>query len=506
LSQELPQDAKIAVIGAGTMGSGIAHVAARAGHSVLLHDSLPGACERGRKAIERDLEYLVGRDKLATSEAAAIIGRIQPVHKMHSIADAALVIEAITEDPAAKRTLFHAIEGEVSSECIIATNTSSLSVTVLAQAMQHPGRLVGMHFFNPAPRMALVEVVSGLATDPRSAAVVAATAAAWGKTPVHVRSTPGFIVNRVARPFYGEALRLLSEQAAAPVTLDALICDAGGFVMGPCEVMDLIGLDVNLAVTTSVFEATAFDRRYAPSLLQQELVRAGRFGRKTGEGFYRYGEGAERPAPAIEPPADAAESITLAGDLAPLQSLAVRLRGAGIGSKQVSATDPVEPGVARVALTDGRTATRRATEEHGQDFVLLDLCLDYSKATRIGVTRAMQCRDEPYRAVVGSLQKAGFEVTPVADVAGMVVMRTVVMLANEAADAAAQGVASAVDIDTAMRLGTNYPQGPLAWADQLGAGLVVRVLENLQAHYGEDRYRVSPALNRLRWGGGKFHS
>jgi 3-hydroxybutyryl-CoA dehydrogenase len=506
MAQALPQNATVAVIGAGTMGSGIAQVAARAGHTVRLHDSLPDACERGRKAIERDLALLVDKGRLAADVAAAVFGRIQPAHKMRAIADAALVVEAISEDLAAKATLFHAIEGEVSPECIIATNTSSLSLTALAQAMKHPARLVGMHFFNPAPRMPLVEVVSGLFTDSRHAAAVAATAAAWGKTPVHVRSTPGFIVNRVARPFYGEGLRVLSEQAATPATLDALMRDSGGFAMGPCEVMDLIGLDVNLAVTTSVFEATAFDRRYAPSLLQQELVRAGRFGRKSGEGFYRYGEGAGRPEPAIEPPTDAAESITLAGEHGPLQALAARLRAAGIGSKQVSVTDPVEPGVARVALTDGRTATRRAAEEHGQDYVLLDLCLDYSKAARIGVTRARQCRDEPYRAVVGALQKAGFQVTPVADAAGMVVMRTVAMLANEAADAVAQGTARAEDVDTAMRLGTNYPQGPLAWADQLGAAFVARVLDNLQAHYGDERYRVSPALNRLRWGGGKFHS
>ncbi|HWQ37688.1 MAG TPA: 3-hydroxyacyl-CoA dehydrogenase PaaH [Burkholderiales bacterium] len=506
MKDALPRSAKVAVIGAGTMGTGIAQVAASAGHAVYLHDAFPGACERGKKAIEKDLAALVSRGKLAADEAAAIAARVHPIHKLHAAADSALVIEAIVEDEEAKRTLYGALEAEVASGCIIATNTSSLSITALARGMKHPERLVGMHFFNPAPRMALVEVVSGLFTSPEVAAQVAATANAWGKTSVQVKSTPGFIVNRVARPFYGEALRLLAEQAADPATLDALLRDSAMFRMGPCELMDMIGLDVNLAVTTSLFQAMGYDRRYAPSLLQQELVRAGRLGRKSGEGFYRYVDGEAGPTAAVEPTAEAAESITLTGELAPLQALAARLKNAGIGVKQVARSDPVEPGVARVALSDGRSATRRAVEEHGQDFVLLDLCLDYAKAVRIGVTRAAQCRDEPYRAVVGALQKAGFAVTPVADVAGLVVLRTVAMLANEAADVVAQGIGSAADVDTAMRLGTNYPQGPLAWADQLGPALVARVLANLQAHYGEDRYRISPALNRLRWSGGKFHA
>lgn len=506
MTDPLPPSAKIAVIGAGTMGSGIAQVGARAGHMVYLHDSLPGAAERAKEKLESELKQLAAKGKLSAAEAEATLSHVLPVHRVHSVADAALVIEAISEDLEAKRTLYSALEHEVAASCIIGSNTSSFSITALARGMKHPERLVGMHFFNPAPRMALVEVVSGLFTAPEVAARVAATAKAWGKSPVHARSTPGFIVNRVARPFYGEALRFITEQAGNAATLDGLMRDSGGFAMGPCQVMDLIGLDVNLAVTISVFEAMGFDRRYAPSLLQQELVRAGRLGRKTGEGFYSYRQDAGIPPPAQEPPAEGADSITLSGDLAPLQPLAARLRNAGVGTKQVSKADPVEPGVARVALTDGRTATRRAAEEHGQDYVLLDLCLNFESATRIGVARATQCREEPYRSVVGALQKAGFAVTPVADVAGMAVMRTVAMLVNEAAEVVGQGIASAHDVDVAMRLGTNYPQGPLAWADQLGPGLIARVLENMQEHYGEERYRISPLLNRLRWSGGRFHS
>lgn len=505
MSEALPSSAKIAVIGAGTMGRGIAHVAARAGHDVFLLDSFPGACERGKKAIEKDLEFLIGRGKLARDEAGAIAARIHPVHKMLAMADAALVVEAIAEDAEAKRTLYHGLETEVSPECVIASNTSSLSITALAQGMKHPGRLVGMHFFNPAPRMALVEVITGLATDPAAVACVTATARAWGKTPVHATSTPGFIVNRVARPYYGEAMRFLTEQAGTPATLDAVMRDCGGFAMGPCELMDMIGLDVNLSVSLSIFQALGYDRRYAPSLLQQELVRAGRLGRKSGEGFFRHGEDMPRPAPVEEAPVAAAGKIAAVGEIGPLQPLLERLSAVGVDIKLSEGASHVEIGAANVALTDGRTATRRSAEEHRRDLVLVDLCADYAKATRIAVTRADQCREGPYEAVVGTLQKAGFAVTPIADIAGMTVMRTVAMLANEAADVVTQGIAIAADVDTAMRLGTSYPIGPLAWADQLSPAFVAGVLENLRAHYGEERYRVSPALNRLRWNGGKFH-
>lgn len=506
MADALPTSSKIAVVGAGTMGSGIAHVAARAGHPVYMLDSFPGACERGKKAIEKDLAFLVGRGKLAREEADAIAARIHPVHKMMAMSDAALVIEAIAEDAEAKRTLYRGLEAEVSPDCVIASNTSSLSITALAQGMAHPGRLIGMHFFNPAPRMPLVEVVSGLASDPDIVARIGATATAWGKTPVHATSTPGFIVNRVARPYYGEAMRFLTEQAGTPATLDAVMRDCGGFAMGPCELMDLIGLDVNLSVSASVFQAIAYDRRYAPSLLQQELVRAGRMGRKSGEGFFRYDEGARNPVPADQAALEAGGKIAVVGELDPLQPLLDRLSGAGVDIKLSEGSAHVEIGAANVALTDGRTATRRAAEEHRRDLVLIDLCADYAKCTRVAVTRADQCRELSYQAVVGNLQKAGLTVTPVADIAGMAVMRCVAMLANEAADVLTQGIADAADIDTAMRLGTSYPIGPLAWADQLGAGFVVEVLENLRAHYGEERYRVSPALNRVRWNGGKFHA
>lgn len=497
----LGKDVKVVVIGAGAMGSGIAQVAARAGHTVYLFDGRSEAIAAGRAAIERDLKFLVSKNRLDPAEAAATLERVVPVAALAEAADAGLAIEAIVENLEVKRKLFAELESLLGADAIIASNTSSLSINAMAAGLARPGRLAGLHFFNPAPRMALVEVVSGLNTEREVAECLHATARAWGKMPVHAASTPGFIVNRVARPYYAEALRVLAEHEAEPATLDAILREGCGFAMGPFEVMDLIGHDVNFAVTKSVFEAYFCDRRFAPSPFQQELVAAGRLGRKTGRGIYEYGELAAKAVPQDEPAQDGEPRITVVGDIGAAAPLLARLEAAGIEVRREAGMHGkrgwMQIGPARVALTDGRTATLRAAEERVPNLVLFDLCLDYSTSTRIALTRADQCGLGALRVVAGTFQKAGFKVSAIDDVAGLIALRTVAMLANEAADAVLQGVASARDVDTAMRYGTNYPKGgPLAWADQLGAGFVVEVLANLKDHYGEERYRVSPLLRR----------
>jgi len=264
----------VLVVGAGIMGAGIAQVAAQAGHPVLLFDARAGAAAQSKAKLATTLDGLVGKGKLAAEAAQAALARITPVATLEEGRDVRLVVEAIVEDLEIKRALLRQLEALVATDCVLATNTSSISVTALAHGMTHPGRLVGMHFFNPVPLMKLVEVVSGLHTDSAVAESIFALSQAWGKVPVHARSTPGFIVNRIARPYYAEALALLHEQAAAPQVLDACL-RAAGFRMGPCELMDLIGHDTNFAVTNSVFEANFFDRRYVPSQVQRELVDGG---------------------------------------------------------------------------------------------------------------------------------------------------------------------------------------------------------------------------------------
>ena len=517
MAAALGKGSVVAVIGSGAMGAGIAQVAAASGYEVRLFDTRPEAVQKAIGDIGRVYAKLVEKGRMSAADEAAANARLQCVHDLHAVAGSALVIEAIVENLDVKRMLFADLENVVTDDCILATNTSSISVTAIAAKLRRPGRLVGMHFFNPVPLMALVEVISGLATSQAVADTVFATAAAWGKNPVHAKSTPGFIVNRVARPFYAEGLRLLSEQAADPATLDAVMRDAGGFKMGPFELMDLIGHDVNFSVTQSVFNAYFGDPRFMPSVLQQEMVNAGFLGRKSGRGFYQYGDDSAKPAPRTEALRARPEAIGISIEPgvknAVTEPIEQRLRDAGYtvahrkplpGAGQHEA-----PGFhcngAAVFLTDGRSATERAAANNHPDTVLYDLVLDAGKATRIALARADQCGDAAYEAVVGLFQACGFHVSLLDDVPGMAVMRTVVMLANEAADAVNQGVCSAAAVDTAMQKGVNYPRGPLAWADSIGLAHVVTVLSNLGATYGEDRYRVSPLLRRKLANGTRFH-
>ena len=277
----------IAIVGVGAMGAGIAQVAALAGHPVKLFDSSKEAASKGLSIIRRDLENLFSRSRVTREQTEAAYQRIETVGVITALRPASLIIEAIVEEVSAKQALFRSLEEVVEDSCILATNTSSISISRLASVLKHPERFLGMHFFNPVPRMGLVEVVTGIATSPETSRAISEIARSWGKQPVFAKSTPGFIVNRVARPFYGEALRLLAESAIDPPTLDAIVRECGGFRMGPCELMDLIGNDVNLAVTKSVWEAFYFDPRFSPSPLQQEMVELETFRAQDGPGILR---------------------------------------------------------------------------------------------------------------------------------------------------------------------------------------------------------------------------
>lgn len=401
-----PGDVPVAVIGAGAMGSGIAQVAAQAGHPVVLVDAQPGAADRAVGRLGTTLDRLVAKGRVTEAQAWDALARITPhtARDMATVPPVALVVEAVVEHLDVKRAIFRQLESTQPATTVLATNTSSLSIDGIVQeahtghdaashggtspALARPGQVLGLHFFNPPPVMRLVEVISGSATDGQVLDAAAELMRRWGKTPVRCTSTPGFIVNRVARPFYGEAQRMAEEGIADPATLDLALRGAG-FRMGPFELTDLIGQDVNLAVGESVWRQTGEDPRYAPTAWQRALVRDGRLGRKTGRGVFTYAEDGS------------------ATDAEPDEQLARRLVGGPV-------------------------------------------------------------RQDP-------------------------VARTLAMLVNEGVDLVHRGEATAEDVDTAMRLGTNYPQGPFEWLAELGPETVRATLAELDACYPGGRYRPSEA-------------
>lgn len=371
----------IAVVGAGTMGAGIAQSAAVAGLSATVLDVKEDALARGREAIERDLERRVKKGRMSDEERTEILGRVSMTTSVEDCAGAPLVIEAVVESLEVKRKVFADLEGVVGGEAVLATNTSSLSVAGIAAAAERPERVVGMHFFNPVPAMRLVEIVTGPSTDPSAVGRAEEISERLGKTPIRVSDTPGFVVNRVARPFYLEALRIV-ESGGEPEYVDAAIREAG-FRMGPLQLADLIGMDINLAVSESLFERYYYQPRFRPSYLQRSMVEAGLLGRKSGRGFYDYG-----------------------------------------------------------------------SEENEE-------------------TREME-RPESSEDIA---------------------RRVISCIVNEAFLTLSEGVATAEDIDRAMKLGANYPKGPFEWAEEIGTHAILETLDSLRVTHG-DAYLASSLLRR----------
>ena len=456
----------IGIVGSGTMGIGIAQVAASAGHPVLLFDQCAGAAQAAIGQMATRLNTQVSKDRLDPAMRYLTLSRMRVIDSLEGLKACPLIIEAITENFDAKCSLLLQLEEVCTKTCLLASNTSSLSITQLSAELKHPKRLLGLHFFNPAPVMPLVEVVAGHLTDPNLIKRASTIVRAWGKQPVHTRSTPGFIVNRIARPFYNESMRALEEGVSDCTTLDALIREAGGFKMGTFELTDLIGQDVNYAVTYSIFEAFYGDRRFQPSLIQKQRVDAGLLGRKSGQGFYDYTQGAFAPSVSEVTSDLLVSQCTVEGSANWANGLIQRCQHHDIPVNQVPGRGLLRIGDATLALTDGRLAKAQG---------------------------------------IGFLQQLGIKVTCLTDSPALIVLRTWAMLANEAAEALLQGVASATDIDLAMRTGLGFPQGPLAWADGFGLSNLLTVLQNLQACYGE-HYRPSLLLQRKATEGDHFHS
>ncbi len=490
--------APVLVVGAGTMGVGIVQVAVQAGHTVQLYDMDEGLAHAGKKQLAAVFDMLVGKGRISAESAQDALARIEPIKSLNEAACAKLVIEAIVENVNIKRELFQVLEDIVSVDCILASNTSSISITALGNGLQHPERIVGMHFFNPVALMKLVEIVAGLQTERKVAEVVFDLSEKWGKTAVRCRSTPGFIVNRVARPFYAETLALLQEQASTHVELDACLRGAG-FRMGPCLLMDLIGHDVNDAVTRSVYEANYFDKRFMPSLVQAELVEGGFLGRKSGQGFYHYKDKLSNKAadqntmPASTP---AGKMISVHGDDALSEKLVQTLKRLNYPHQQIvdSSWTGLQINDAQLRLSNGLPASY-----WGGDVAVFDWPVSGEENIALAWSISSTSSKQWQKDAEIWLSMLGFIPKKIADTPALVVARTIAMLINEAADVVQQGVCTAAAVDAAMKLGVNYPKGPFEWLADWNAQSVIEVLDNLDHYYRGERYRASPWLRHLVW-------
>lgn len=481
---------RVGVIGAGAMGRGIAQVCAAAGCTVQLFDMAAEAVAKARDAVRADLAQGVSKGRLSQDEADATLERIRPAGELSQLADCELVVEAIIEKLEPKQELFRTLEAIVAPTCILATNTSSLSVTAIAAACSNARRVAGWHFFNPVPRMRVVEVVQAPRTGDAVVQALVELSKRIGHRAVVTTDSPGFVVNHAGRAFVTEGLKLLAERAADHQVLDAILRTCAGFRMGPFELLDLTGLDVSVPVMESIHAQYYGDDRYRPAALARTRMTAGLLGRKSKEGFYKY-EGAAAPQ------AQAAAANAPAG---------------------VSAWWPTEGPGALPAEVAAMLPGRRSPDPARADIILLaPLDQDLSSlVARISVDAAKTLAIDPVfsskagatlmaspataAASVEAAQRLfaaeGIPSFVVADSPGYVAPRVVACIVNLACEMAQQGIASPADLDAAVRLGLGYPAGPFEWGDRIGAKRVLEILQGLHATFGDQRYRPSPWLVR----------
>ena len=472
-------DFTAAVAGAGTMGRGIAQVLAQCGARTLLYDAQPGAAQRAVDSISQALARLAEKGRV--KDPQAIVKRIEVVPGLQALAPCHLVVEAIVEDLAAKRVLLCQLEDIVSGDCVLASNTSSLSVTAMAAACRKPGRVAGYHFFNPVPVMKIVEVVDGVLTEPWVTDALTALAQRFGHTPVRCKDTPGFVVNHAGRAFVPESLRILSEGIADFATIDRILMDAAGFRIGPFGLMDLVGLDVAHAVMKSMYQQYFEEPKYKPSFLAEPRVVAGLHGRKTKRGWYEYTPDMNVPS---EPPAPKAKPATVWA-VAELKALLGGARFVDKSSAEVCFVAPLGLDASAAALEHELDPART---------VAVDPLFGFTKRRTLMVNplTTRTTRD----AAHALLASDGIPVSVINDSPGFVAQRVVAHIVNVGCDIVQMRIATPEDLDRAVMLGLGYPKGPLAMGDAVGAKKILAVLQNMHELYQEPRYRPSPWLRR----------
>ncbi len=484
----------LGVIGTGAMGRGIAQIMALGGITVLMYDARDGAAEEGRAFAERMILRAAEKGAMAEDDARAAAGRLRIVDSLRGLAPCDVVVEAVVEDLEIKREVFGALEEIVSDDCILASNTSSLSVTAIAAGLKKPGRLAGFHFFNPVPLMKLVEVISGIETADRTAQILVAVAGRAGHTAVRAKDTPGFLVNHAGRGLNTEGVRIVSEGIAEFADVDDVLREGGpGFRMGPFELMDTTGLDVSHPVMESIYTQFYEEPRFRPGALTRQRSAAGLYGKKNGRGFYTYKDNKKLLPPAAPVPDTLPHAIWIsraepAGRAALIDALA----------NVVAIDDAARPSSRSLCLFTpiGRDTTSCAVAEKIEPERAFSVDTLFGLGGRRTVM-STPVSDTDFRDQVhAALTAGGHAVTTIHDSPGFVNQRVVALVINIACDIAQQRIATPDDIDKAVRLGLGYPQGPLAMGDTLGASTVLRILDELMAFYGDPRYRPSPWLKR----------
>ncbi|KZD12375.1 3-hydroxyacyl-CoA dehydrogenase [Oceanibaculum pacificum] len=485
------KDFTVGVIGAGAMGQGIVQVGLEGGCKIVLHDAKPGGAEAARDLVFGRLDRLVEKGRLEADAVAAMKERLEIAADLAGMAPCQVVIEAVFEDLELKRRIFGELEKHVAADAILASNTSSLPIAAIARGCEARGRVAGMHFFNPVPLMKLVEIIKGPETEDAVAATLAELGRRMGRTPVTVKDAPGFLVNTGGRAYTTEGLRLLHEGVGTPAQIDAIMKDCCGFRMGPFELLDLTGIDVNYPVSMIVYEGYLHDPRLKTVPHHKALYEAGRLGRKTKAGFYRYDDkGGILDAPSPDHATDAAapSTVILAEDDPRLTEFC-----AGLGISISEVDDGVSPILCAPIGEDATTLAARTGRDYRR-LVALDLTPDISR--RITIMTAPGADPAMRDAVAALVGREGRKVTAIQDSPGFVAQRIRAMVGNLSCEMAQIGLASPAEIDLAMTLGLNYPQGPLAMVDAMGVATTCRILDRLQAITGEDRYRPSLWLRR----------
>lgn len=483
-------DFVLGVVGAGAMGSGIAQVALTGGIRVRLSDTNPAQLENARRTLFQRLDRLAEKGEAKPDQIAQAKNRLELVDGATALAPCGVVIEAIIENLEAKQSLFRAVEAVVDEHAIIASNTSSIPIASIAQACRHRRRIAGMHFFNPVPLMRLVEIIASADTDPITADRLAELGMRLGRTPVKVKDAPGFLVNFGGRAYYQEALHILQENAAGAEDVDLVMRECCGFRMGPFELLDLTGMDVNYPVSEIVHKGYWYDPRVKTTPLHESMYLAGRFGRKTGQGFHRYdADGKKLPAVAPQPAAAVKPARVVVPE--PRQDLLALALAAGVETR--APDDGASPILTAPWGEDCTTMCARLGLDPRRS-VAIDLSHDTAK--RITMMMAPSGATAVGDSVAALLRAAGRKVTRIKDSPGFIAQRITAMIANLGCEMAQMGLASPADIDKAMQLGLNYPAGPLALAQKLGVKRTYEIMSRLFEITGSDRYRPSLWLRR----------